>query len=76
MDPDRSHRRADRVSAWAVGVGVGLIVMMLAWLLGNRLAALAWDPPLGPAVALFSSLGVGAIASVVVGLRLDRSVRR
>lgn len=53
-----------------------MIVTMLVWLLGNRLAALAWDPPLGPNIALFSSLGVGAIASVVVGLRLDRSVRR
>jgi hypothetical protein len=76
MDTDRSRRRADRVSAWAVGVGVGLIVMMLTWLVGNRLAALAWDVPLGPTVAVFSSLGVGAITSVVVGLRLERSVRR
>lgn len=76
MSAERSRVRADRVSAWAVGVGVGLIAMMLTWLIGNRLAALAWDPPVGPTVALISAVGAGLITACIAGLRLDRSVRR
>ena len=76
MDAERSRIVADRLSAWAVGMGVGLIAMMLTWLIGNRLAGLAWDPPVGPTVALVAAIGVGVIATSIAGLRLDRSVRR
>ena len=76
MSAQRSRVRADRVSAWAVGVGVGLMTMMLTWLMGNRLTALAWDAPVGPTVALITAIGAGVMATCIVGLRLDRSVRR
>ena len=76
MDVERSRIRADRVSAWAVGVGIGLIAMMVSWLVGNRLASLAWDPPVGPTVALSVAIGVGMLATTIAGRRLDRSVRR
>jgi hypothetical protein len=76
MSAERSRVRADRVSAWAVGVGIGLIAMMLTWLIGNRLTALAWDAPVGPTVALITAIGAGAMTTCIAGLRLDRSVRR
>lgn len=76
MPAERSRIRADRASAWAVGVGVGLIAMMLTWLIGNRLIALALDPPVGPTVALISAVVAGVLATCIAGLRLDRSVRR
>lgn len=76
MDPERSRILADRVAAWAVGTGIGLMAMMLTWLIGNRLASLAWDPPVGPTVALVAAIGVGVTATSLAGLRLDRSLRR
>jgi len=76
MDLERSRIRADRVSAWVVGVGIGLIAMMVSWLLGNRIASLAWVPPVGPTVALSAAIGVGMLATTIAGRRLDRSVRR
>ena len=76
MPAEPSRVRADRVSAWAVGVGVGLIATMVTWLIGNRLTALAWDPPVGPTVALIAAIGVGVSATCIAAIRLDRSVRR
>ncbi|MDH5223561.1 MAG: hypothetical protein OEW66_01250 [Actinomycetota bacterium] len=76
MATERSRVRADRVSAWAIGVGIGLIAMMLTWLIGNRLAGLAFDAPTGPVVALGAAVGVGVLATSITGFRLDRSVRR
>jgi hypothetical protein len=43
-----SRDRADRVAAWATGSGIGLMALMVTWLIGNRLAALAWDPRWAP----------------------------
>ncbi|MEX2275097.1 MAG: hypothetical protein WEA10_05995 [Actinomycetota bacterium] len=68
----RGRDRADRVAAWAVGVGVGLIAMMLAWIVGARIAELLWEPPGGPRVALASALLIGIIVTVVSGVRLSR----
>lgn len=76
MDAERSRILADRVAAWAVGTGIGLMAMMLTWLIGNRLASLAWDPPVGPTVALLAAIVVGVTATSLAGLRLDRSLRR
>jgi hypothetical protein len=75
MDAGSSRIRADRVAAWAVGVGVGLIATMLTWLIGNRVAALAWESPVGPTIALMTAIATGMLATWIVGLRLDRSVR-
>jgi hypothetical protein len=58
-----------------VGVGVGLIAMMLTWVIGNRLAALVWDAPVGPTLALISAIAAGLSATCIAGIRLDRSVR-
>ena len=75
MPGARSAIRADRVSAWAVGVGAGLIATMLTWLVANRLTALAWDTPVGPIVALIAAFVAGLLTTCITGVRLDRSVR-
>lgn len=66
----------DRMAAWVVGVGVGLIALMVTWLVGNRLAGLVWGPPFGPTVAFVSAILSGIVVSVVMAVRLDRSQRR
>ena len=63
--------RADSVSAWAIGIGVGLIALQLTWLIGNRLADLVWDPPIGPTIAFASAIVVGVLVSIVAGRRLN-----
>lgn len=68
-----SATRADRVAAWATGAGIGLLALMLTWLAGNRLAALVWDPPVGPSVAFGGAILVGLVASLVFGRRLAAS---
>ncbi|MCL1601619.1 MAG: hypothetical protein M3112_08810 [Actinomycetia bacterium] len=68
--------RADSVSAWAIGIGVGLIALQLTWLLGNRLASLRWGPPVGPTIAFAFAIATGIVVSVVSGRRLVRSVNR
>jgi hypothetical protein len=67
-----SGERADRVAAWATGSGIGLMALMLTWLIGNRLTALVWDPPVGPVVAFVGAVVVGAVTAAVSGWRLAR----
>jgi len=62
--------KADRVSAWAIGIGVGLIALQLTWLVANRLATLIWGVPVGPTIALAAAFVVGITVSVIVGKRL------
>lgn len=69
-----SAERADRVAAWATGSGIGLMGLILIWLIGNRITALIWDPPMGPAVAFVAAILVGIVTTVVAGLRLARRV--
>jgi hypothetical protein len=71
-----SRDGADLVAAWATGAGIGLMALMVAWLIGNRLAALVWDPPLGPVVAFVAAIVVGAITAVISGQRLARRATR
>lgn len=68
--------RADSVSAWAIGIGVGLIALQITWLLGNRLTSLLWGPPMGPTIAFALAIVTGIVVSVVSGRRLVRSVNR
>ena len=75
MSAQRQHGRANGVAAWAVGIGVGLIALMLSWIVGNRIAMVVWDAPLGPTVAFFGAILVGIVATVVAGIRLVRSGR-
>ena len=63
---------ADRVAAWATGVGIGWLTFMVSWLLGNRLTGLIWDPPTAPIVAMAAALGLGLAVAIVGGLRLSR----
>lgn len=65
--------RADSVSAWAIGIGVGLIALQLTWLIGNRLSDLVWDPPVGPTIAFAAAILVGIIVSVIAGRRLVKA---
>ncbi len=67
-------RRADSVSAYAIGVGVGLVALEVTWLVLNRIVSFVWDPPTGPTVAFLSAIVVGFVVSVVAGRRLARSV--
>jgi hypothetical protein len=66
--------RADSVSAYAIGVGAGLVALQLTWLIMNRLTSLVWDPPTGPVIAFVTAIVVGIIVSIIVGRRLARSV--
>jgi hypothetical protein len=67
--------RSELVAARTVGAGVGLIVLMLVWLVANRLTGLVWDPPVGPTVAFVGSIVVGTATAIVSGARLARRVR-
>jgi len=67
-----THRptHPDVVAARAFGVGAGLVALMLAWLAGNRLAALFFGPPAGPVAAFAAAVAMGIVVTVVMGRRL------
>jgi MFS superfamily sulfate permease-like transporter len=64
--------RADLVSAWAIGIGVGLIALQLTWLTANRVASVFWEAPTGPTIAFTTAILVGIAVSIVAGRRLAR----
>jgi len=66
--------RADQVSAWAIGVGIGLIALQLTWLVMARLAGLVWAPPVGPTVAFATACVAGVIVTIIAGRHLSRKV--
>jgi hypothetical protein len=68
-----SRERADHAAAWGTGVGLGFIALMVTWLIGNRLAALIWDGPVGPSLALGAAVVVGISTGAVAGRRLSRA---
>mgnify|MGYP003473877376 CR=1 FL=1 len=76
MPAQRVRGRADGVAAWAAGVGVVLIALMLTWSVGNRIAMVVWDAPVGPTVAFVGAILVGIVATLVAGIQLVRSGRR
>lgn len=67
--------RGEIVGARVIGVGIGLIALMLVWLVGNRLAALAWDPPVGPTVAFVAAIVIGIATALTAGHRLAARIR-
>jgi hypothetical protein len=67
--------RADLVSAWGIGVGIGLIALQLTWLIGARIAGLFWEAPTGPIVAFVSACLAGTIVAVFAGKRLASKTR-
>jgi hypothetical protein len=48
---------------------------MVVWLVGNRLAAIVWDPPVGPIVAFGGAVVIGVVTTLVSGRRLSRHQR-
>jgi hypothetical protein len=77
MTPRGRHAlRADLIAAWAIGTGIGLIVLMIAWIVGNRLFGLLLEPPRGPTVAFLAAIALGFATTAVAGKRLATSVRR
>lgn len=58
------------MSAWAIGIGVGLIALQVTWLIANRVTAVFWDPPQGPTIAFTTAVVVGIVVSIVAGRRL------
>ncbi|HEX6330842.1 MAG TPA: hypothetical protein VF129_06085 [Actinomycetota bacterium] len=68
--------RPEIAAARGIGVGIGLIALMVTWLVGNRLAGLVWDPPVGPTVAIVAALAVGTVTAIVFARRLADRVRR
>lgn len=66
-----SDRRADQVAAWATGVGIGVAVFMLTWLVANRVTDLLWAPPIAPIVAITVATVTGIVTSIRQGWRLS-----
>ncbi|MEO6143767.1 MAG: hypothetical protein ABIP19_07300 [Dermatophilaceae bacterium] len=64
--------RADRIAARATGVGVGLLVFMVLWLVGARVTAQIWGPPSSAVVAMVIAVFVGILVAVFAGNRLVR----
>ncbi len=60
----------DRVAAWPTGTGIGLLVLMLVWILGNRLTGLVWEPPVGPVIAYTFAIALGIASALMMGRRL------
>ena len=69
-----SGERADRLAAWATGWGIGFLVLMVAWLVGNRVAGILWDPPVGPAVAIVGAALLAAATGAFAARSLARRV--
>lgn len=63
------------IAARITGIGIGLLVFMVTWLIGARLAEMIWEAPVGPMVAMITALAVGSLAAVLSGRRLVSSQR-
>lgn len=74
MTTKNRDRSAERVGAWATGVGVGLAVFMISWLIGSRIADLLWEAPVAPIVAMLFALSVGTGAALGSRRRLTSSL--
>lgn len=66
--------RADRVAARAIGVGIGLLAFMIAWLIGARVTEQLWGPPASAVVAMAIAVIVGIVVATVAGHRLVRGL--
>ena len=72
--PRRRTAPADVVAARATGVGAGLVVFMVVWVIGNRLTGLLWPPPVGPVAAMIVAILAGVLVAWVMAARLVRSL--
>lgn len=73
--PDDAQR-ADRVAAWATGIGIGTAAFTVTWLLANRLLTMFLSSPTGPLAAMATAILVGVVVAVGQGRRLSRSVQQ
>jgi len=72
---DDNDARADRVAAWATGVGAGLVVFMVSWLVSNRVLTMYLAVPMGPVAAMTVAIVTGAAVTVRQGRRLSARFR-
>jgi hypothetical protein len=63
------------IAARVTGIGIGLLVFMVTWLIGARLAEMIWETPVGPVIAMVTALAVGSLTAVMSGRRLASSLR-
>lgn len=61
---------AERVAAWATGIGVGLLAFMVTWLAGARITTGIWAQPRAAVIAMSIAVLVGIVCAVVIGRRL------
>ena len=71
-----AERKDDRVARRATAVGVGLLVLMPAWLVAVRVTALLWSPPAGPTVALLITIATCVVVASAMNRRLRRANQR
>jgi hypothetical protein len=65
--------------AWTVAAtscGIGLMALMGAWLIGNRVADMFLAPPTGPIAAFAFAILSGLAAAAVSSRRLLRTVQK
>ena len=60
----------DVLATRAMAVGIGLLVLMLTWLVGNRVAGMLWEAPTGPVVAFASAITSGIVGGLIGFRRL------
>jgi hypothetical protein len=65
----------ERVLAWAVAAGEGLVAFMVTWIVAARLTALAWAQPGAAQVAMGIAAVVGTTVVVVESRRRLAQVR-
>ena len=66
---------ADRVAAWATGIGIGFAVFIVTWIIMNRLTGMWMPVPQGPVVTLISAMAAGSWVGVERGRTLSRRVQ-
>lgn len=67
---------ADRVAAWVTGIGIGLLVFMITWLVGARLSERIWEQPSAAIIAMTVAVAVGVVVAAASGRRLLRRLTR
>jgi cytochrome bd-type quinol oxidase subunit 2 len=70
-----ADHRADRIAAFATGVGVGLITFMLTWTIAARITERMLDTPTSAYVAMVGALCAGAVVTILTGRRLSNTSR-
>ncbi|HEX9763149.1 MAG TPA: hypothetical protein VGA97_08625, partial [Acidimicrobiia bacterium] len=67
--------RAEAVAGWATGVGIGLIVFMVTWIVAARVAAAVQAGAFGAVVAMGLAVAAGVVVAFRSGRRLAATPR-